>query len=122
MAVVGASSHPYTTSYGIMRYLIGAGFEVVPVNPNHDEVHGGVCYPSVEAVPYATALDVVCIFRQPRYTADMVRSVLRRIADTDERPAVWTQIGVHSAEAERLATEAGLVYVRNRCIMVEHAR
>lgn len=122
IAVVGCSDSPYTTSFGIAGYLIREGFEVIPVNPNHAEVHGRTCYPSVEDVPYATVLDLVCIFRRPAFTADMVRSVLRRVEVTGETPVVWTQIGVHSIEAERLATEAGLVYVRNRCIMVEHAR
>lgn len=122
IAVVGCSTSPWTTSHRIAGYLIHAGFEVIPVNPNHDEVLGRTCYPSVEAIPYTTPLDLVNIYRQPRYTAEMVQSVLRRIADTEERPVIWTQIGVHSPEAERLALEAGLPYVRNRCIMVEHAR
>lgn len=122
IAVVGCSDHPWTTSYRIAGYLIHAGFEVVPVNPNHREVLARVCYPSVEDVPYGTVLDLVCIFRQPRYTAEMVETVLRRVAVTGEQPVIWTQIGVHSQEAERLATAAGLPYVRNRCIMVEHAR
>lgn len=122
IAVVGCSDHPYTTSFGIAGYLIRQGFEVIPVNPNHDAVHGRRCYPSVEDIPYTTSLDIACIFRRPAFTAEMVRSVVRRVAVTGETPTVWTQIGVHSAEAERLATEAGLTYVRNRCIMVEHAR
>lgn len=122
IAVVGCSDSPWATSHRIAGYLVQAGFEVLPVNPNHDTVLGRTCYGSVEDVPYSMELDLVCIFRQPRYTAEMVETVLRRIAVTGERPVVWTQIGVHSPEAERLAVEAGLPYVRNRCIMVEHAR
>ena len=122
IAVVGASADPRTTSPGITGYLVRAGFEVYPVNPNHDAVQGRPCVASVEDIPYAVALDLVCIFRQPRFTAEMVRTVLQRIETTGEMPVVWTQIGVHSAEAERLAADAGLPYVRNRCIMVEHAR
>lgn len=121
IAVVGCSDAPAATSHRIARYLIEAGFAVVPVNPNHARVLGRACYPSVADVPYDPPLDVVCIFRQPRFTAAMVETVVERIGHTDERPVVWTQVGVHSAEAERLATEAGLPYVRNRCIMVEHA-
>ncbi len=95
---------------------------MIPVNPNHSTVLGRTCFPSVEAIPYTTQIDVVNIFRQPRFTAEMVQGVLRRIADTDERPVIWTQIGVHSPEAEHLSVAAGLPYVRNRCIMVEHVR
>jgi len=122
IAVVGCSASTYTTSHRIAGYLIHAGFEVIPVNPNHREVLGRVCYPTVEDVPYTTQIDMINVFRQPRHTAEMVQSVLRRIVVTGERPVVWTQIGVHSQEAERLAVEAGLPYVRNRCIMVEHVR
>lgn len=122
IAVVGCSDSPYTTSHAIAGYLIREGFDVIPVNPHHDEVHGRACYPSVEDVPYTTVVDLVCIFRRPAFTAEMVRSVVRRVAVTGETPVVWTQVGVHSPEAERVAGEAGLVYVRNRCIMVEHAR
>ena len=121
VAVVGCSADPAATSHRIARYLIDAGFAVIPVNPNHAAVLERACYPSVEAIPYETVLDVVCIFRRPQFAAAMVETVLRRIAVTDECPVIWTQLGVHSAEAERLATEAGLPYVRNRCIMVEHA-
>lgn len=121
IAVVGCSADPTATSHRIARYLIDAGFDVLPVNPNHETVLGRVCHPSVESIPYETTLDVVCIFRRPAHTAAMVETVLRRIAHTDERPVVWTQIGVHSSDAERLAEGAGLPYVRNRCIMVEHA-
>ncbi len=122
IAVIGASSDPRTTSFGITGYLVRAGFEVYPVNPNHETVQGRPCVASVEDIPYTVSLDLVCIFRQPRFTAEMMRSVLRRIETTGEMPVVWTQIGVHSNEAEQLATAAGLPYVRNRCIMVEHAR
>lgn len=121
IAVVGCSADAYATSHRIARYLIDAGFDVLPVNPNHETVLGRPCHPSVDAIPYDTPVDLVCIFRQPRFTAEMVETVLRRVEATDERPIVWTQIGVHSNEAERLATGADLPYVRNRCIMVEHA-
>jgi uncharacterized protein len=122
IAVVGCSDSLWATSHRIAGYLVHAGFEVIPVNPNHATVLGRTCYASVEDVPYGTEIDLVCIFRQPRFAAEMVETVLRRIAVTGERPVVWTQIGVHSPEAEHLAVAAGLPYVRNRCIMVEHAR
>ncbi len=122
IAVVGCSDSPARTSYRIARYLQDAGFRVIPVNPHHEKVLGERCYPSVEDIPFTESVDVVCIFRQPRYTADMVRSAVRRARETETAPAIWTQLGVSSAEAEALARDAGLPYVRNRCIMVEHAR
>lgn len=122
IAVVGCSNNPGRTSHSISRYLISAGYNVIPVNPNHDEILGQVCYPSVQAIPKDVTIDIVNIFRRPAHTADMVRDVLERIKETDESPVIWTQIGVSSNEANQLSEEAGLPYVKNRCIMVEHAR
>ncbi len=122
IAVVGCSDNPVRTSNSIARYLIGAGYQVIPVNPSHEEILGQRCYPSTSAIPDDIQVDIVNIFRRPAQTADMVRDVLKRIAKTGERPVIWTQIGVSSYEAQELTESAGLVYIKNRCIMVEHAR
>lgn len=122
IAVVGCSTDPRRTSTGIARYLKEAGYTMVPVNPNHDVCHNETCYPDVVQIPDYVRLDIVCIFRNPRYTADMVRDVVRRVKETGERPVIWTQLGVSTPEAERVAEEAGLPYVRNRCILVERER
>ncbi len=122
IAVVGCSDNPVRTSNSIARYLIGAGYRVIPVNPLHEEILGEPCYPSTSAIPDDIQIDIVNIFRRPAHTADMVRDVLERIEKTGEQPVIWTQIGVSSSEAQQLAESAGLEYVKNRCIMVEHAR
>ena len=122
IAVVGCSNEPFRPSYGIARYLKQVGYDVVPVNPKQRQCHGETCYASIGAVPYDVEIDIVNIFRNARYTADMVREVVARVRRTGERPVIWTQLGVSSPEAERLAEEAGLPYVRNRCILVERER
>lgn len=122
IAVVGMSPTPSRTSYAIGRYLMESGFRVLPINPTCASVDGVPCYPNLASVPDEVAIDIVTIFRQPKYTAGVVREVLERAARTGEKPAIWTQIGVSSQEAERLAREAGFPYVANRCIMVEHTR
>ena len=48
--------------------------------------------------------------------------LIERIEATGEEPVLWTQLGVSSPEAERLAAEAGLPYVRNRCVKIEYDR
>ncbi|PSQ91528.1 MAG: hypothetical protein BRD52_07825 [Bacteroidetes bacterium SW_4_67_19] len=52
----------------------------------------------------------------------MVSDAVERAEQTGTRPAVWTQLGGSSKEAEALAEKGGLPYVKNRCIMVEHGR
>jgi hypothetical protein len=122
IAVVGCSAQPTRTSHKIARYMQERGYRIVPVNPNYDEVLGEPCYPDLPSVPADVTIDVVNIFRAPTHTADMVRTALERTEQTGERPVLWTQLGVSSPEAETLAAEAGLPYVRNRCIKVEYDR
>lgn len=122
IAVIGCSANPSRTSHRIAKYLKDAGYTIIPVNPNYDEVHGETCYPDIGSVPATTQIDIVNIFRAPQYTADMVQQVVERIQATGEWPTIWTQLGVSSGEARELAEKAGLTYVKNRCIMVEHDR
>lgn len=122
IAVVGCSDRPSRTSYTIYKYLKEHGYAVIPVNPNHSECDQDKAYPDLLSIPEDTRIDIVTIFRNPRFTADMVEVAVRRSSETGEKPVIWTQIGVSSPEADELAREAGLQYVKNRCIMVEHSR
>lgn len=94
---------------------------MVPVNPHHDEILGEPAYPDLISIPDEVEIDVIDVFRRPEFVADVVRDAADRAERTGRTPVVWTQIGVHSDEAERLAVEAGLPYVANRCLMVDHA-
>ena len=122
VAVVGCSAQRTRTSHQIARYLQDHGYRIIPVNPNYDEILGETCYPDLPSIPGDVTVDVVDIFRRPAHTADMVRSAMERIETTGEQPVIWTQIGVSSPEARDLADTAGLAYVRNRCIKIEHGR
>lgn len=122
IAVVGCSDRPSRTSYAIYRYLKNAGYAVIPVNPHHDTCHGDTCYPDLLSVSDSVRIDIVNVFRNPRYTAEMVEIAAERADRTGHRPTIWTQLGVSSRQAEETARRHDLRYVRNRCIMVEHSR
>ncbi len=121
IAVVGCSPRGFQTSHRIARYLLDAGFDVIPVNPHHEEILGQRCYPDLQSIPAKTEIDIVNVFRRSEFTADVVRDAAARAEETGRHPAIWTQLSVHSAEAQRLAEEAGFPYIANRCIMVDHA-
>ncbi len=118
VAVVGCSPNPARTSHRIARYLDEAGYDVIPVNPNSDVILQKKSYPSLSEIPEKIEVDIVNIFRRPKYTADIVREAIAR----GGKPVIWTQLGVSSPEARQLAEENDLQYVHNRCIMVEHIR
>lgn len=122
IAVVGCSATPTRTSHKIARYMQDRGYRIVPVNPNYDEVLGEPCYPDLPSVPTDLEIDIVDIFRAPKHTADMVRTAIERAEETERKPVIWTQLGVSTPEAKELAEEAGLPYVRNRCVKIEYDR
>ena len=122
IAVVGCSATLTRTSHKIARYLQERGCRIVPVNPNYDAVLGETCYPDLPSVPADIEIDIVNIFRAPKHTADMVRSAIERVEQTGQRPVIWTQLGVSTPEAKELTEDAGLPYVRNRCVKIEYDR
>lgn len=113
IAVVGLSDNPSRASFGVAQYLRSVGKEIVPVNPNHETVMGLQCYPSLEAVP--GLVDVVDVFRRPEYCADVVRSAVAVGAK-----GVWLQSGIVSDEARAIARKAGIDFVEDRCMKVDH--
>jgi predicted CoA-binding protein len=115
VAIVGASDDPGRASFAIASYLLGDGYEVVPVNPNHASVIGLKCYPTLADVP--GRVELVNVFRRPEYCADVARDAIARGAT-----GIWLQSGITSDEARQLAHKAGIDYIENRCIMVEHMR
>ena len=113
IAVVGLSDDPGRPSYQIASYLMSEGYEVVPVNPTHATVMGLKSYPTLKDVP--GEVDVVDVFRRPEFCADITRDAIAKGAK-----GVWLQSGVRNDEAKRLAQSAGIDFVQDRCIMVEH--
>src|SRR3954470_1700928 len=113
IAVVGLSDDPSRASYGVAGYLRSVGKEVIPVNPTYPTVMGMTCYASLRDVP--GPIDLVNVFRRPEYCAGVVEEAIAVHAG-----GIWLQSGIISAEAERLARGAGMGFVQNRCLMVEH--
>jgi predicted CoA-binding protein len=116
IAIVGASPNPWRASNSVMRYLLGQGYECVPVNPRTAEVHGRASYPTLEAaVAGGGTFDIVDVFRRPEHTPALARSAVALGCG-----ALWLQQGVISWEAARIAHEAGLPVVMDRCSAIEH--
>jgi len=113
IAVVGCSPNPERDSHMIARYLIDAGYDVVPVNPGQTQILGRTCYPDVASIP--GPVDIVDIFRSPEHVPPVVEEAISAKAK-----AVWLQLGVGHEGAEKRASEAGLLVVSELCIMVVH--
>jgi predicted CoA-binding protein len=118
IAMVGASPDPGRPSHGVMRYLQHNGYEVVPINPMAREVLGVRSYRTLEeAVADTGAFDIVDVFRRPEHAAAVARSAV----ETGAR-ALWLQLGVVNWEAAKIAHDAGLEVVMDRCTAMDHRR
>jgi uncharacterized protein len=115
IAVVGASPRPHRPSHGVMRYLLEQGYDVIPVRPaGCDEVLGIPCVRSVAEID--RHVDLVDVFRRPDACPDVARDAVAAGAG-----GVWLQLGIVSADARRIAEEAGLDYVEDQCTKIVHA-
>jgi hypothetical protein len=94
--------------------MLGHGWRIIPVNPFVDEVFGVRTVKTLADID--EPVDLVDIFRP---AADAVEIVRQAVAI--KAPAVWLQSGIVSAEARKIATDAGIDYIEDRCLAVERA-
>jgi predicted CoA-binding protein len=120
-AFVGASANVSRPSYFAMKYLLGKGYTVIPVNPGHagEQILGQTVYATLADVP--GPVDVVDIFRNPEAALGIVREAVK-LKDKLGLKAVWMQLGVRNDEAAAEAEAAGLKVVMNRCPKIEYGR
>ncbi|WP_417909589.1 CoA-binding protein [Candidatus Electronema sp. PJ] len=112
IAVVGLSLKPERPSYQVARYLQEVGYQIIPVNPGQSEILGERCYPDLRSVP--VAVDVVDIFRRAEEVEPIVCEAIAIRAKV-----IWMQQGIVNEAAARLAEQAGLTVVMDRCLKVE---
>jgi predicted CoA-binding protein len=115
VAIVGLSPDPLRPSNFIGFYLQRHGYKIVPVNPKEKEILGERSFASLKDIPFP--VDIVDVFRRPEAVPDIARDAVAIGAK-----ALWLQFGVISPEGARIAKDAGLDVIMDRCMKVEHAR
>jgi len=116
-AFVGASPTTSRPSYFAMKYLMAKGYRVIPVNPAHEgkELLGQRIYASLADI--GEPVDVVDMFRTPDAALEIVRQAIAIGAKV-----IWMQLGIRNDEAAKMAEDAGLKVVMNRCPKIEYGR
>jgi len=116
IALVGASPNPARPAHGVMRYLLAAGYRVIPVRPRDcDEVLGVPCVSSLAEI--GEPIDLVDVFRREEAAPEHAREAVEAGAS-----AYWLQLGLRSPEARRICADAGLDYVEDACTAIVHRR
>ena len=114
IAMVGASGDKTKFSYGVLRVLHETGYDMIPVNPRlaGQEIRGLKAYPSLTAID--RPVDMVEVFRNARELPRIAQEAVAIGAKV-----LWGQIGVTHPEAAKIAEDAGLKVVMNRCPKIE---
>lgn len=115
IAVVGLSPKADRPSYAVAGYLQKHGYWILPVNPRADVILGEKCYRDLISIP--EKVDLVNVFRRSEELLEITRDSIFVGAD-----AIWMQEGVRNEEAARLAREAGLSVVMDRCLKKAHQK
>jgi predicted CoA-binding protein len=114
-AIVGCSANPGRPSNSVANFLMGRGYEVVPVNPNEQQCFGKDCYPDLKSIPFE--IEVVDIFRRSEFVAPHVDEAIEIGAK-----AIWMQLNVIDVASAEKAAAAGLDVVMDRCPAIDHPR
>ncbi len=123
IAMVGASANWKRPSNFVMKYLLGKGYTVHPVNPKaaSDEtpIVGRSAFPNLAETP--APIDLVDVFRSSEAAGAIVDEAIELAREKHIR-TIWMQLGVRNDDAARRAESAGLKVVMNRCPKIEWAR
>lgn len=115
IAVVGLSAQWHRPSYFAAKYMQEHGYRIIPVNPTYNAVMGEKAYKTLRDIP--EKVDIVDCFRRseeiPAIAEDAIAIGAR---------VLWMQLGVENPAARRMAEQAGLEVVENRCVKIEHGR
>lgn len=119
IAMVGISPKENRPSYFAFKYLLERGYRMIPVNPGQEgkEILGQKVYAKLADIP--EPVDMVDIFRASQHALPVVEEALRL---TPKPQVIWMQLGIRNDEAARLAEDAGLKVVMDRCPKIEYGR
>jgi len=124
IAVVGLSKDPSKPSHEVASYLQANGFRIIPINPTADFILGEKSYRSLLDLPedIKRQLDVIDIFRRPEDVPMVVEEAIKIHLDYLRPSVVWMQLGIISETAAKMARDAGMEVVMDRCMKIEHKR
>jgi uncharacterized protein len=115
ITVVGASEAPAKPAHYVPAHMQQHGWRIIPVNPQATEILGEPVYRTLPEIPEPVGL--VDVFRRSAATPEVARQAVAVGAS-----ALWLQLGIVSEEARAIAERAGLLYVEDRCLIIEQRR
>ena len=116
IVVVGLSPKEHRASHQVAKYMQENGYKIIPVYPREDEILGEKVYRSLDEIDFD--VDIVDIFRKGEDTPPIVEKAVK----LKGIKCVFLQEGVKNEKSKEIANNAGVYYVEDSCIMVDHIR
>jgi predicted CoA-binding protein len=120
IAVYGMSKNQTKPSHSVPAYLHSKGYTIIPVNPTADEILGLKSYSGLMDVE--ETIDVVEVFRPSEQIPDVVKEAIERKKGRGDIAVIWLQDGIYHDEAKKLAEQAGIIVIQDRCMYRDHKR
>ncbi len=117
IAVIGAKDKPGQPVDSVGRYLMKAGYRIVPVHPIRKNVWGLETWKSILDVPFP--VDIINLFRAAEYCPDHAVEILK-LSYTPM--CFWMQLGIRSEQAAKILNNKPVMVVQDRCTQIEHQR
>ena len=99
----------------VMKYMQEFGYRVIPVNPfaEGEIINGEKVFSKLEDMKIP--IDIVNIFRPSNETPDLANEAVKINAKV-----LWLQYGIKNDAAEKIALDAKMKYISNRCIKQDY--
>ena len=101
----------------VMKYMQDFGYKVYPINPFAvgEIINGEKVYESLESID--DKIDLVDVFRPSNETPGIAKETVEK-----KSTVLWLQYGIENDEAEKVALDANINYISNKCIKQEYQR
>ena len=100
-----------------MKYMQDFGYKVYPINPfaEGEIINGEKVIKSLDNIP--EEIDIVDVFRPSKEAPDIAEEAVKK-----KGKVLWLQYGIHHDEAEKIADQANINFISNKCIKQEYQR
>ena len=101
----------------VMKYMQDFGYKVYPINPfaEGEVINGEKVISSLDKI--TDKIDIVDVFRPSKETPGIANQAVEKKSNV-----LWLQYGIHNEEAEKIAYQAKIKFISNKCIKQEYQR
>ena len=101
----------------VMKYMQDFGYKVIPVNPfaEGEVINGEKVISSLDKI--SETIDIVDVFRPSKEAPRIAKEAVEK-----KSKVLWLQYGIENEEAEKIADQANIKFISNKCIKQEYQR